>query len=71
MHVIFPINPVPQLPFLAEFDAYQVFIMHAGIICLVLTWALAASIVKQFIDETGGEIRVYGTPGRRGRERIS
>ena len=72
MHVIFPINPVPTIAFLAEFYALPG-IGHACGHNLFGTYSvLAASIVKQFIDETGGEIRCIWHPrGRRGRERIS
>ena len=51
---------------MAEFDALPG-IGHACGHNLFGTYSvLAASIVKQFIDETGGEIRVYGTPGKKG-----
>ncbi len=61
-------KPGPTIAFLAEFDALPG-IGHACGHNLFGTYSvLAASIVKQFIDETGGEIRVYGTPGEEGGE---
>ncbi|HBH6811462.1 TPA: amidohydrolase, partial [Enterococcus faecium] len=51
-------KPGPTIAFLAEFDALPG-IGHACGHNLFGTYSvLAASIVKQFIDETGGEIRV-------------
>lgn len=61
-------KPGPTIAFLAEFDALPG-IGHACGHNLFGTYSvLAASIVKQFIDEIGGEIRVYGTPGEEGGE---
>ncbi len=58
-------KPGPTIAFLAEFDALPG-IGHACGHNLFGTYSvLAASIVKQFIDEIGGEIRVYGTPGKK------
>lgn len=58
----------PTLAFLAEFDALPG-IGHACGHNLFGTYSvLAASALKQVIDEVGGEIRVYGTPGEEGGE---
>lgn len=58
----------PTLAFLAEFDALAG-IGHACGHNLFGTYSvLAASALKQLIDEVGGEIRVYGTPGEEGGE---
>lgn len=58
----------PTLAFLAEFDALPG-IGHACGHNLFGTYSvLAASGLKQVIDEIGGEIRVYGTPGEEGGE---
>ncbi|SJZ66106.1 amidohydrolase [Pilibacter termitis] len=56
------------LVFLAEYDALEG-IGHACGHNLFGTYSvLAASALKQVIDEVGGEIRVYGTPGEEGGE---
>lgn len=61
-------KPGPTLVFLAEFDALPG-IGHACGHNLFGTYSvLAASALKQVIDEIGGEIRVYGTPGEEGGE---
>ena len=58
----------PVVVFLAEFDAL-VGIGHAcGHNLFGTTSLLAASALKEVIDEIGGEIRVYGTPGEEGGE---
>lgn len=58
----------PTIAFLAEFDALPG-IGHACGHNLFGTYSvLAASALKQLIDEVGGEIRVYGTPGEEGGE---
>lgn len=58
----------PTLAFLAEYDALAG-IGHACGHNLFGTYsALAASSLKEIIDEVGGEIRVYGTPGEEGGE---
>ncbi|MCD5001489.1 M20 family metallopeptidase [Enterococcus saccharolyticus] len=58
----------PTLSFLAEYDALPG-IGHACGHNLFGTYSvLAASALKQVIDEVGGEIRVYGTPGEEGGE---
>ncbi|NBJ42658.1 M20 family peptidase [Enterococcus hirae] len=61
-------KPGPTIAFLAEFDALPG-IGHACGHNLFGTYSvLAASIIKKQIDEIGGEIRVYGTPGEEGGE---
>lgn len=58
----------PTIAFLAEYDALPG-IGHACGHNLFGTYAvLAGSALKQVIDEVGGEIRVYGTPGEEGGE---
>lgn len=58
----------PTLAFLAEYDALAG-IGHACGHNLFGTYSvLAASALKQVIDEVGGEVRVYGTPGEEGGE---
>lgn len=58
----------PTLVFLAEYDALPG-IGHACGHNLFGTYSvLAASALKEIIDEIGGEIRVYGTPGEEGGE---
>lgn len=58
----------PTLAFLAEYDALPG-IGHACGHNLFGTYSvLAASALKQVVDEVGGEIRVYGTPGEEGGE---
>ncbi len=61
-------KPGPVLVFLAEYDAL-IGLGHAcGHNIFGATSALAASCLKQVIDEVGGEVRVYGTPGEEGGE---
>lgn len=61
-------KPGATLVFLAEFDALPG-IGHACGHNLFGNYSiLAASGLKQVIDEVGGEIRVYGTPGEEGGE---
>ncbi len=58
----------PTLAFLAEYDALPG-IGHACGHNLFGTYSvLAASALKQVVDQVGGEIRVYGTPGEEGGE---
>ena len=55
-------KPGPVIAFLAEYDALPD-IGHACGHHLICTMAIAAAAgLKAVIDETGGEIRVYGTP---------
>lgn len=61
-------KPGPVMVFLAEYDAL-VGIGHAcGHNLFGATSSLAAAALKQVIDQTGGEVRVYGTPGEEGGE---
>ena len=58
----------PVLVFLAEYDALPGLGHGCGHNLFGATSSLAASALKQVIDETGGEVRVYGTPGEEGGE---
>ena len=58
----------PTLVFLAEYDALNGIGHACGHNLFGATSCLAASALKQVIDEVGGEIRVYGTPGEEGGE---
>ena len=61
-------KPGPVLVFLAEYDALAGLGHGCGHNLFGPTSILAAASLKQVIDETGGEIRVYGTPGEEGGE---
>ena len=61
-------KPGPVLVFLAEYDALPGLGHGCGHNLFGATSLLAAASLKQVIDETGGEIRVYGTPGEEGGE---
>lgn len=61
-------RPGPVLVFLAEYDALPGLGHGCGHNLFGATSSLAASALKQVIDETGGEVRVYGTPGEEGGE---
>ena len=56
-------RPGPVLAFLAEYDALPGLGHGCGHNLFGATSALAGAALKQVIDQTGGEIRVYGTPG--------
>lgn len=58
----------PTLAFLAEFDALPGIGHACGHNLFGNYSVLAASALKQVVDEVGGEIRVYGTPGEEGGE---
>ncbi|MGX7418410.1 M20 family metallopeptidase [Carnobacterium gallinarum] len=58
----------PVVVFLAEYDALPGIGHACGHNLFGTTSLLAASGLKQVIDEVGGEIRVYGTPGEEGGE---
>lgn len=61
-------KPGPTIAFLAEYDALAG-IGHACGHNLFGTYSvLAASALQPLVDEIGGEIRVYGTPGEEGGE---
>lgn len=61
-------KPGPVLCFLAEYDALVGLGHGCGHNLFGATSLLAAASLKQVIDEVGGEIRVYGTPGEEGGE---
>ena len=58
----------PTLVFLAEYDALPGLGHGCGHNLFGATSCLAAAALKQVIDDVGGEIRVYGTPGEEGGE---
>lgn len=61
-------KPGPTLVFLAEYDALEGLGHGCGHNLFGATSLLAAAALKQVIDEVGGEVRVYGTPGEEGGE---
>lgn len=61
-------KPGPVLVFLAEYDALAGLGHGCGHNLFGATSLLAAVCLKQVIDEVGGEVRVYGTPGEEGGE---
>lgn len=61
-------KPGPVLAFLAEYDALAGLGHGCGHNLFGPTSLLAAAALRQVIDQTGGEIRVYGTPGEEGGE---
>ena len=61
-------KPGPVLAFLAEYDALIGLGHGCGHNLFGATSLLAAASLKQLIDDIGGEIRVYGTPGEEGGE---
>ena len=61
-------KPGPVLVFLAEYDALAGLGHGCGHNLFGPTSLLAAAALKQVIDEAGGEVRVYGTPGEEGGE---
>lgn len=61
-------KPGPCLVFLAEYDALPGIGHACGHNLFGTTSLLAATGLKAVIDEIGGEIRVYGTPGEEGGE---
>ena len=58
----------PVLVFLAEYDALAGLGHGCGHNLFGATSALAAAALRQVVEETGGEVRVYGTPGEEGGE---
>ena len=58
----------PTLAFLAEYDALEGLGHGCGHNLFGVTSVLAAASLKRVIDDAGGEIRVYGTPGEEGGE---
>ncbi len=61
-------KPGPVIVFLAEYDALEGLGHGCGHNLFGATSLLAGVGLKQVIDETGGEVRVYGTPGEEGGE---
>ena len=61
-------KPGPVIVFLAEYDALAGLGHGCGHNLFGATSSLAAVALKQVVDETGGEVRVYGTPGEEGGE---
>lgn len=61
-------KPGPVMVFLAEYDALAGLGHGCGHNLFGATSSLAAVAIKQVVDETGGEVRVYGTPGEEGGE---
>ena len=61
-------KPGPVLAFLAEYDALSGLGHGCGHNLFGPTSALAGAALKQVLDDVGGEIRVYGTPGEEGGE---
>lgn len=58
----------PTVVFYAEYDALPGIGHACGHNLFGATSSLAAVALKEVIEETGGEIRVYGTPGEEGGE---
>lgn len=61
-------KPGPVIVFLAEYDALNGIGHACGHNLFGVNSSLAASALKSVIDEVGGEVRVYGTPGEEGGE---
>lgn len=61
-------KPGPVLVFLAEYDALAGLGHGCGHNLFGATSSLAAVALKSVIDNVGGEVRVYGTPGEEGGE---
>lgn len=61
-------RPGPVICFLAEYDALAGLGHGCGHNLFGATSALAGAALAQVIRETGGEVRVYGTPGEEGGE---
>ena len=59
-------KPGPVMLFLAEYDALTGLGHGCGHNLFGATSCLAAAVLKQVVDEVGGEVRVYGTPGEEG-----
>ena len=59
-------KPGPVVVFLAEYDALGGLGHGCGHNIYGATSALAGASFKQVIDQIGGEVRVYGTPGEEG-----
>lgn len=61
-------KPGPTIVFLAEYDALPGLGHGCGHNLFGPTSVLAGVAIRSIIDETGGEVRVYGTPGEEGGE---
>lgn len=61
-------KPGPTVVFFAEYDALEGIGHACGHNLFGATSSLAAVGLKEVIDQVGGEIRVYGTPGEEGGE---
>lgn len=61
-------KPGPTIVFLAEYDALPGIGHACGHNLYGVTSSLAAVALKEVIDDVGGEIRIYGTPGEEGGE---
>jgi amidohydrolase len=61
-------KPGPTLAFLAEYDALVGLGHGCGHNLFGATSALAGAAIKKVIDQIGGEVIVYGTPGEEGGE---
>ena len=61
-------KPGPVIVFLAEYDALSGMGHACGHNLFGATSCLAGAALRQVIEETGGEVRVYGTPGEEGGE---
>ena len=59
-------KPGPTVVFLAEYDALAGFGHGCGHNVFGATSSLAGAALKSIVDQIGGEVRVYGTPGEEG-----
>ena len=59
-------NPGPTVVFLAEYDALAGLGHGCGHNVFGATSSLAGAALKSIVDQIGGEVRVYGTPGEEG-----
>lgn len=64
-------KPGPVIVFLAEYDALPNLGHGCGHNLIGTIAAFSAVAASQFLSETGGEVRVYGTPGEEGGEQGS
>lgn len=59
-------KPGPTVVFLAEYDALAGLGHGCGHNVFGATSSLASAALKSIVDQIGGEVRVYGTPGEEG-----
>lgn len=59
-------KPGPTVVFLAEYDALAGLGHGCGHNVFGATSSLAGAVLKSIVDQIGGEVRVYGTPGEEG-----